>query len=340
MNFKKLFTGVALAIFSYLLVICLLAAANSAIFTFVTSDREQVKNILSESGAYENAAPLLIKEFEKESKKSRGDVSLKNPEVKKIASETFDGQFIKGASENMIDELYGWLEGKKDKPQFKVDLKPAQKKFADRLGDYAVKRFEKLPACPPGQLQADFNVLSANCAPAGITEKAIRSSISKSVSEDSQVFSDQAVKTGEFKDDQGREVHENFKNAPKVFQTAKLLPVFIMTIGLLAAAGLVFLSGTRAKGFKRVGISLAAAALLLLFIPVFLDGLAQRTFAQSPDPWASEVLSPIIQGFNSATMPVYNWFGAGSLLAAAICLLLWWRLRNQADKKSSETSNK
>lgn len=327
MNFKKLFTGVALAIFSYLLVICLLAAANSAIFTFVTSDREQVKNILSESGAYENAAPLLIKEFEKESKKSRGDVSLKNPEVKKIASETFDGQFIKGASENIIDELYGWLEGKTDRPHFKVELQPARKEFADKLGDYAIKRFDKLPPCQIGQLQADFNVLDTKCAPPGVTKKAIRSSINKSVAEDSQVISDQAVKTDNFKDEQGREVHESFENAPKVFQAAKLLPVFIMIIGLLAASGLIFLSGTRAKGFKRVGVSLAAAALLLLLIPVFLNGLAERTFAQSPDPWASEVLSPVIQGFNSATLPIYNWFGIGSLLAAITCLLIWWRLR-------------
>jgi hypothetical protein len=100
-----------------------------------------------------------------------------------------------------------------------------------------------------------------------------------------------------------------------------------MIVGLFAAAGLFFLSGTKAKGFKRLGISLAAASVLLLLIPAFLSGLTERTFAQSPDPWASDVLSPIVQGLNDAAMPIYGWFGVGGLLAGAICLALWWRLR-------------
>lgn len=324
MGIKKIFHGLVLAVLSYLVIVCLLITANGAVFTTVTSNPSEVKGILADSGAYQNITPVILDMAEGQT--GSQDLPIGNPQVRKIAAETFDGQFAQQSVEDILDGTYSWLEGRTSEPEFKVNIDPARQKFTDRLTDYAVKRLSRLPVCSYAETQKGLDVFTSKCAPAGLNRATIKSAIEKNLAQQPGLLAERTINPSDIKNEQGTSVFKQLEGAPKVFQTAKFLPLLTALIGLAATLWLVLLSETRRKALRHLGISLLIGGLLLLMVPSIFAGTFEHTLASSQDALTRKVLSPILVAFNGRVALVYQLFGLGSLVAGAASLFGGWRL--------------
>lgn len=231
----------------------------------VTGDSESVKKVLSESGIYNSVTGEVLKDA-RISSGSASQVSLTNPEVKKAAEAAFSPQLVQNSTEQVIDGIYKWLDGKTPLPDFKVDLTAAKASFGEKVGDAAQNRAGSLPVCPAGVSPSSFDPFSASCLPRGVTPTQVGAQAENDVIKGEGFLEDSIITANTIKEEGAAKsvFADQLKDAPTDYQRFKTIPIVLIVLTILTIAGIILLSSSKARGLKKVGIILLVIGGIIL----------------------------------------------------------------------------
>lgn len=328
MSVKGVFHGLLVSVIGTAFVLSLFFIAYGMAFNLVTSNRNEVKNILAKSDLYENLPPLIYNDLKSDTKSPT--VPLKDPAVRRIALSVFDPELTQKTIENLVDGTYDWLEGKTDKLSASVDLTGAKNKLASQLGDYAEKKATKLPTCSYGQLRQmaaenSYSVFNAKCLPPYLTATEINKQIKSEINKSDEFLKDTKVKVDDLKDEKGQTLTQSAPNLPAVFAAAKLIPAVLFVFALALAYALVKLSDSTEHGLKRLIKYLVISGVFIILAPIvlldFSKFLLDNAAAQQD---VVNIVRSVLEQYINAVSKVYYVCG-GLALAGAIGIYLYLR---------------
>jgi hypothetical protein len=240
-----------------------------------------IKKILADSGIYDSIISGALDQAKTSGGDQGGGVSLTDPAVKQAAENTFTPQFLQQNSEKILDSVFVWLDGKTTVPDFQIDLLSLKSTFAVEAAKAAQSRAATLPACPAGVSGGgdSFDAFSATCLPKGLTPATVAAQVQNDITSGQGFIKDPVITADTVKSSGSSQsvFTDQLKNVPKAYQKVKKTPIILGILSLLAAVGIVFLSSSRAKGLRRVGITLVSIGVLLLFFAWALNyGVNQK----------------------------------------------------------------
>jgi hypothetical protein len=239
------------------------------------SHPKAVKKIVADSGVY---STFVQSALEQANAQAGGQevVSLVDPAVKNLATQTITPQYLQQTTENIIDGVYHWLDGKVAQPDFSIDLASKKADLAVLVADHAKQQAAQLPACPRGTPIPDlstYDVFSATCLPRGVTPDMVAQQVNQALLNNKDFLSQPVLTASTLKDSETGQplfASEKFKNVPHYYQLAKHTPVVLAILAILALIGIVFLSPTRQQGLRRIGIVLLVIGLVMLIFSLWL----------------------------------------------------------------------
>ncbi len=262
MNFAR---KAVLIIISPLFFVLLFTTAFDTGVIRVATHPATVKKIVADSGVYNNIIPSLLKQAGTVNSQT-GSVVLTSPGVQSAAETTFRPQFLQTTTNNVIDSMYSWLDGKTAIPDFKIDLTSQKQQFAQLVAQAAGAQATSLPACTAPVDLSNYNVFTANCLPPGTTATDVSDGTLNTLLS-GQGFLDNPVITADTLKASGSNqsvFQKQLKNLPATYRRIKETPLLLALLTLLLAVAIVFLSSTKRRGLKHVAITLLAAGLFLL----------------------------------------------------------------------------
>jgi hypothetical protein len=326
MHFLRKYT---LIITAALLPGLLFALALTYSSTSVIRDPNNIKTTVSGSGIYKDVVPAVLEQSEKNASNSdNNSISLNDPEVKLAASQTFDSGFMKQSSENIIDGVYHWLNGASPKPDFKIDVSAKKTQFANNVAAQAKQRTQHLPQCPlsvsPASIE-NTDIFKLKCLPYGITPAMVEHNLKQEVLS-SQDFLDKPVITANTiqSNDSSKDIFNNqFKNVPVYYQKAKIAPIILALLIVLAIVAIVLLSPNHLHGVRRVSIILIISGVTVMifafvFNKVISDSIIPNVKLDNK-PMQKDTQA-IITSFTKNIDNKYWHFGEGYLALGAIVL--------------------
>jgi hypothetical protein len=271
-----------LVLFGALLLLLLFATAFDFGIYRVIGAPGPVKATLSDSGIYNSVVGSALDQA-KTSSNGTSQVSLLDPAIKKAAEDSFSPQVVQTSSEEVIDGIYNWLNGKTSQPDFSVDLRSQKNDFAEKVGQAAKVKAATLPVCT--SVPATTDPFSATCLPPGVTPTQVGTQAKNDVLHGQGFLEHPNITADSIKSGSGHSVFASgkLKDAPKRYQLAKKTPYILMVLTILTILAIIFLSPTRRKGLRRVGFTLAFAGVSMLAFAWALN----RVVAQNVIPQIS-----------------------------------------------------
>ena len=273
--FRKFLVFVAASSLTFLLYTT--AFNTAAIVAFTPA---HLKTWLRQSHVYDTIVDNILSQSKGSlAKSSGGDQSVADqPAVKEAAKKAFNPQFLQNTSEQFIDGVTPWLEGKSPQPTFAIDIAGAKKAFAQNIADYARTRYAGLPVCPKGQVPNTSDILSVDCRVPGIAIDAQIQQTTNDLTNSKDFLPDATFTASNLTTGQGTDkkpLFDQLKNVPKGYSWAHRTPYILGGLALLAIGVIVLASTERRKGVRRVATSLTIAGGGLL-ISLWLVGFGER----------------------------------------------------------------
>lgn len=243
-----------------------------------------IKKILADSDIYSSIVSSTLDQAKTSGGEGEG-ISLTDPNIKTIAEKTFTPQFLQENTEKVLDSVFLWLDGKTKIPDFKLDLSGLKDSFAVEAAKATETRAATLPVCPAGLSgSADsYEPFSATCLPNGMTPASMAEQIRASLSQAEGYLEDPVITADQVKLGNSNQsvFADQLKDIPNYYQQVKKTPLYLAILSLLTALGIVFLSTSRTRGLRRVGITLTSIGVLLLIFAYALDwGLNKKALPQ------------------------------------------------------------
>lgn len=325
--FKTLSLVVLTTVFSLLLILSVLVSAISLNIT----NQETVKSWLIRPEVYEAGVDLLTnlggQDFGEEEEPAEGTPPAFDEEtVRQLQTEIFHYQFYERAVGEIIDGIWGWLNGETDQPEFSVQITEDREQLLKLLVILFTEKIEALPACPPGyQLPEGETIFGSECRPADYDPDDV-SQLLAAAEEDEQL--NQLFASATISSDQlDMSELENPEAIPTAFQFLKWLPVLAL-VWLASIAWLIVLTvynwrrAVKLMGglLTVLGGLLAIAGAALFFLRDTLMGTVTRLGAQDLPPAAAElidVLTRAVVGDMAITWLIIS----GTILAVGAILL-------------------
>lgn len=301
--------------------------------TLVFSNPGTITGALKGSGIYDQFIDLVLDASAKENNDQTAKDLLNDPEVRTIAKQAFTPELLERSSNDVVQGIYDWLNGKTPEPQFTLDLSSAKTTLLNGLSQYAEKRASGLPPCTAAQLQTldlESDLLNLPCLPPGLTAKQVGDRFSEQLLTNADVL-DKPVITNQTIADQnnGKSLTADVQNVPDTFQTAQDLRWVVMIPVVLLGLLLIFARRDRRAGLRHVSwalISVAAFLVIMLLAYWFVFNKVGSSLAKD-----DEVQVLVINGarviLNDLTT-VMTWFAVGyAVVGAGTLLLLKYRFK-------------
>jgi hypothetical protein len=256
-----------------------------------------VKKILNDSGIYKTTVSSLL-----DQKKSDGtpqtiningqEVALNDPVLVNAANQAFPPEFVQQNVEQVIDSFNAWLNGETTTLEFKVDLTTAKADFAKDVATGLQTRLTGLPACTDGTTAATFNAFTATCIPKGMTPAQAATSVQTSLNSSQDFLKDPVFTPSNLKDETGQPIFQGVKanNGRSDFNRIKSSPIVLALLALASALAVFFLSSTRRRGMRRVGIILVLAAAFILALTALINSGINRAAVSKTENATTQAL--------------------------------------------------
>lgn len=224
-----------------------------------------IKKTLNDSGVYDSVLTGLLNQAKKNTTSS-GEVSLTDPIVQKAANASFTPEVLRQNTEKILDSTYKWLNGESATPDFKIDLSGSKTSFAANVANSVQDRLATLPVCTTNVTKDNFDALSTNCLPKGMTAAGAANEVKSNLLSGQGFLENPVITSNDLKaSGSTTSVFNNqLKKAPQYFSWVKKLPYILMGLTLLTGALIVLLSATRSKGWRKIGITMLVVGILML----------------------------------------------------------------------------
>jgi hypothetical protein len=308
-----------------------LALAGAGWMTFGTPDN--LKKAADESKLYDSAVTNVL-DAAKQDAQSQTDTQLPldDPKLEQVAKDAFPPELLSKNSGSIIDGFYAWLQGKSESPQFSVDLTQAKQQLATGVADYAKQRYEGLPPCTIQQLQAidpnNVDAFEVNCRVPGLASDTVYQRVLGEIQNSDGFLQDTTFTADDLpKDEQGRSVTDNLAAAPDLYNLFKSLPWILGILSVLFGVGVLFLSETKRRGLRSLGITLLGTGIFLL-IGSWLIGWAFKQINNTQgDAFQNSLIDALSSLVNTYNGNLLKFVLAYILVGAGILLALWYQNR-------------
>lgn len=270
----------ALVIITPLLTASLLGIAVDFGLLRVAGQPDNVKKLISGSGIYND---IVRSALDQAAKSGGSDGALfSSPVVANAANKAFSPQFLQTSTNQAIDGIYRWLEGKTPTPDFKIDLTGAKTNFADYVGQAAEAGAAHLPRCDITALSSLSTSLSdplnADCLPPYITPAEVGTQARSQILSAQGFMDNPTITASELKGSTPNQTifTDQLKQLPVSYRLAKQTPYILITLSILLSAAIVFLYADRLKGLRHLGIIVLLVSLTLLALAAGLSTLSHR----------------------------------------------------------------
>lgn len=309
------------------------AAASSQVIT----NREEMKLLLGKKSVFESVSATLKTAADQSNATDEPGVSDGADQValNRVVDHYLTVETYNRAVNSIVDGTYDFLDGKTTQPTFSVPLTDNKAEFQAFVQNVFIERFNSLPVCPAGSVDATYNPLEASCRPANYSSAQVSAFINDASSQPDfqQLYDNASINSEQIFNG----ANSNAAAQQQNWRLFKNLPWIIALIIVLAAGllGLVFYS--RRKSFKAVGWALLVPA-GLGFITALI---ARQSFEpaikyvvkqiQDAGPLKSlldDLVGTVFKAINSRIL-LYS----GIILIIAISLLITSRLLNPKEPK-------
>lgn len=271
----------ALVIITPLLTASLFGIAVDFGLLRVAGQPDSVKNLISGSGIYND----IVKSALDQAAKSGGTDSalFSSPVVANAANKAFSPQFLQTSTNQAIDGIYRWLEGKTPTPDFKINLTGAKTNFAEYVGQAAEEGATRLPRCSITTLSSLSSSslsdpLNADCLPPGITPAEVGAQARSQILNAQGFMDNPTITASDLKGSAPNQTifTDQLKQLPVSYRLAKQTPYILILLSLLLSAAVVFLYADRLKGLRHAGIIVLLVGLVLLALAAGLSTISHR----------------------------------------------------------------
>lgn len=326
MNIGKGLRWLLVGFFAYLLGLSLLFLTSASVFTWVASNPEKMKTILSDSGVYQKIPSVLYENIESENQDVNRSVDLSDPTIKQAALDSFNPRFFQTSTESAVDGTYAWLEGETSQPKFVIDASQAKNNFANQIVEQESTRLSKLPVCDFKQLKQNnpnyTSIFNLECLPQGINLAKETEKAKTELANNADFFGDGKLDSKDIKDKSGKSIFDSNPDLPKKFQLAKNLPIFLAILSAVSAVAIYLLSVNKKQAVKRISKTLFAVGLLTVLAPIIIRFASGKLLPTvSNDELVTQIVRPITQQFYSATAGIYYLLGGIMLVVGSLLLL-------------------
>jgi hypothetical protein len=336
-DIKETFKGLLISLIGTTLVLCLFFIVYGLVFNQITSDRNEIKSILTQSNLYEKLPPAIY-DSSAENNNRQTFAPLDDPQVREIALDTFTPAVAQNNIENLIDGTYDWLEGKTNQPEFVLDVKDTKDQFANRVGDYAKEKSTSLPDCSFSQLQKiqnseEFNIFTANCVPPFISPQVIDQQTASAIKQSDEVLGDGTLKASELENARGEPLFKNLDNIPDTFSAVKFTPLILLAFSSLLIFALLKVSKNKTEGLKRVSRWVGLAGVLIFLTPIaFMIMSRTLLYGLGNQPEFRDIAISVLEQYVGKAGEIYYLFGL-VLVVLAISLHIFTRKNTRLEEK-------
>ncbi len=256
-------------IVSYTIRLVLFGCVTASVLVVVAGKPEDVKAILNQANSYERFVPAVI---DANKNQSNGDNTLdySDPKVVSVITNSFPAADLRTNAENVIDHVYGWLDGSVPQLSFTVDFTQNKIALADGLTSYAFTRLAFLPPCK--SLPSEVNPLTIQCQPPDYDDPAIQTSYRDQLL-DSESFLSKTVITEKDlpKNTQGKTFAQQYSFAPTAYKWLLRAPYVLGALTVIMSVLYIFLSPKKRRGVSGLGSVFMGSGITLAIFPILYD---------------------------------------------------------------------
>lgn len=294
----------------------------------VLGNPQSIKTILAESDTYDRIAQIGINDLQARAGQ-QSDIPIEDPEIQQIIRKNINAGTVKDQSERMIDELYAWLEGRKDSPDLQIDTSGVTAQLVRDLSDYGAAKYAALPRCT--SLPEGTNAFNLSCRPPTISTEEARTNLETALHE-WQFSVQQNVQDN---NPSGNFAQTN-PNIPSYYQSAKMLPYAFLVIGLICAGLIVRFSERKLLGLRNIGWSMFGVGITLIIgaLVYSLIAVRYRNYISSRvGNDASAIGADIFTAIFSELNRMWLYIGIGAV-AAGLGLVLFTIYRFRSERSA------
>jgi hypothetical protein len=240
---RKLGLGLAVTI----LIVSSLTLAFFAGLYSLASSPQTLENTLSGSTLFTQLQQTIV---------TQASSSLPDdPGVQAALSQAVSPTFLQHSSQQIVANVYSWMQGTAATPNFAIDISSVKTSFANNITTYLQQKLITLPPCteriaPPESLD---DILALTCLPPNITPETIADTAHQDVLNSNLLGVDNTIDISNgIGSTPGKTLTEQLAIIPQLYHFYLLSLYILPVILLLCSLVIVFLSATRRGGIKRV----------------------------------------------------------------------------------------
>jgi hypothetical protein len=336
-DFKEIFRGLFFSVLGTALILCLFFITYSLVFNTITSKPEKIKDIFEQSSIYTDLPGTLYDQAAVEAEGSPSELPLKDPEIRQIALDVYNPHFVQSTTENLIDGVYDWLEGKTEKPDIDLNFAGQNKELAGKVRQYVRKKAANLPACGSKQREnfREFKIYEAACLPSTVS----LADAEKAADYSDSLLLDTRFTADDIKNADGEPLYKNFDRLPESFSLAKKFPFILTILALIFMLVIFYSSRDRVDGLKRLSRLILIAGVLIALLPfIFLAGINAIVSNLSGDDKATDIVRTLFEEFMDDASKIYYIVGV-MLVLLSVGLYIYARRLSESNDKIPKTKN-
>ena len=337
---KKFFSGLFIVIFTWTIF-----SITILVPLAILVQPARVKQWVDKSGLYTSLPNTIINQAKSDESGNMGDVSFKDPIVQAAVKKALTPEYIEGATKNIVNGTFVWLDGSETKPTFSVDLLSAKKVFADEVSKGAVARYQSLPACLTTRLPKTTDPLMIDCRPAyGVNIETASAELRATILSN-QDFLPKSTITAETLEDgstQENSVFGSKSQLPTLYQRIQVAPFILVLVLLLAGFGAVMLSNAKRRTVSKLGIIMCVIGILSIATLGLLSvGLSQieQKYSNSSAPVMKDLLLNVLNAVRTDLLIIMGIISATLIVVGASILILTWLSKRKARSSKNVSPN-
>jgi hypothetical protein len=257
-------------VFAILLCFCLLAGGTVLAFRHATGNPDKTKRWLNQSGFYSTVIQDQLTRLGTSigSGVTVGSLHLSAGELQKAIQASIPRELAAKDTSNFVDGNYAWLEGKATKPEFSIDLRPAEATFVENSSDYIAKQIDGLPTCSTSQLRAveqgTSDAASLGCKPPGISGAALADLLPSFLSGADLTQNATLTADSLHFGPTSKPYYQQISKVPHYFQLAKHATVYLIIAIVLLLALIILTAGTVTSALVTIAWASGITGALLI----------------------------------------------------------------------------
>lgn len=334
--YRKLIIILSSSAFRILLFFTISIIAGVLLYT----DRSYVPKVIERNNVYQRIIPSLLETNKDQSLTVGSDITLEDPEIRKIINESIPPEDLEKYTNIVIDSVYSWLSQESPSLKFAIDLTESKQRLASGLSDYAVNRLQLLPVC--SVQTSEIDPFSATCQPEIIDFKSEQLKLEQQILYESgilenPVFTEESI----FGNSTDQSFKEQYKDVPTYYSLLKNAPIYLGLILLTLALIVIFNSSTKKKGIRKIGRGLVGACVSLVFFTVLFSFVLPEVtgtlpILQSSGTGIDSLLNQVTVDFGQDYSLMIIKISAPLILIGAGMIIYAERGKNKKDYKSAK----